>query len=378
MTETPLIEMLVVGLGLAFLFGTLANYLRISPIAGYLLAGVAVGPFTPGFVADAALALQLAEIGVILLMFGVGLHFSLKDLISLRTVLLPGVAAQIALSAALGFAAGQLLGWSWTASGIFGLALSVASSVVLLRSLHDERLMDTARGRLAVGWLVVQDFFMVIALVLIPGIATLGAGAADTAVFSAGGLAGTLAITLGKLAAFVAFMLIVGRRAIPAMLHYVAHTGSRELFRLAVLAVALGVAFVAAQLFGVSFALGAFFAGMILSESPLSARAAEESLPLRDAFAVLFFVSVGMLFNPGVLFRDSGALGLAVAVVMLGNAAIGFGLARLMGYGMSTALLLAAGLFPIREFSLILSDLGVGLRLFHWDLPDVILRTPIN
>ena len=377
MTESPLIEMLVVGLGLAFLLGTLANYLRISPIAGYLLAGVAVGPFTPGFVADAALALQLAEIGVILLMFGVGLHFSLKDLISLRTVLLPGVAAQIALSAALGFAAGQLLGWSWTASGIFGLALSVASSVVLLRSLHDQRLMDTARGRLAVGWLVVQDFFMVIALVLIPGIATLGAGAADTAVFSAGGLAGTLAITLGKLAAFVAFMLIVGRRAIPAMLHYVAHTGSRELFRLAVLAVALGVAFVAAQLFGVSFALGAFFAGMILSESPLSARAAEESLPLRDAFAVLFFVSVGMLFNPGVLFRDSGALGLAVAVVMLGNAAIGFGLARLIGYGMSTALLLAAGLSQIGEFSFILSDLGVGLRLIDADVRDVILGTSI-
>src|SRR5258706_1453644 len=377
MTETPLIEMLVVGLGLAFLLGTLANYLRISPIAGYLLAGVAVGPFTPGFVADAALALQLAEIGVILLMFGVGLHFSLKDLISLRTVLLPGVAAQIALSAALGFAAGQLLGWSWTASGIFGLALSVASSVVLLRSLHDQRLMDSRRGSLAVGWLVVQDFFMVIALVLIPGIATLGAGAADTAVFSAGGLAGTLAITLGKLAAFVAFMLIVGRRAIPAMLHYVAHTGSRELFRLAVLAVALGVAFVAAQLFGVSFALGAFFAGMILSESPLSARAAEESLPLRDAFAVLFFVSVGMLFNPGVLIRDSGALGLAVAVVMLGNAAVGFGLARLMGYGMSTALLLAAGLSQIGEFSFILSDLGVGLRLIDADMRDVILGTSI-
>src|SRR6267154_1129629 len=279
MTESPLIEMLVVGLGLAFLLGTLANYLRISPIAGYLLAGVAVGPFTPGFVADAALALQLAEIGVILLMFGVGLHFSLKDLISLRTVLLPGVAAQIALSAALGFAAGQLLGWSWTASGIFGLALSVASSVVLLRSLHDQRLMDTARGRLAVGWLVVQDFFMVIALVLIPGIATLGAGAADTAVFSAGGLAGTLAITLGKLAA--------------------------------------GVAFVAAQLFGVSFALGAFFAGMILSESPLSARAAEESLPLRDAFAVLFFVSIGMLFNPMVVVTDPGALAAAVVVVII-------------------------------------------------------------
>ena len=378
MVETPLIEMIVVGLGLAFLFGTLANYLRISPIAGYLLAGVAVGPFTPGFVADSSLALQLAEIGVILLMFGVGLHFSLKDLISLRTVLLPGVAVQIALSAALGFAAGWLLlGWSLPASGLFGLALSVASSVVLLRALHDQRLMDTARGRLAVGWLVVQDFFMVIALVLIPGLAALASGTADVSAFSAGGLAGTLALTLGKLAAFIVFMLVVGRRLIPAMLHYIAHTGSRELFRLAVLVVALGVAFLAARLFDVSFALGAFFAGMILSESPLSARAAEESLPLRDAFAVLFFVSVGMLFNPGVLFKDAGALGLGVAVVLIGNALIGFGLARLLGYGTGTAFLLAGGLSQIGEFSFILSDLGVSLRLMDAEMRDVILGTSI-
>ncbi|HYM17062.1 MAG TPA: cation:proton antiporter [Micropepsaceae bacterium] len=377
MTEPPLIEMIVVGLGLAFLFGTLANYLRISPIAGYLLAGVAVGPFTPGFVADAGLALQLAQIGVILLMFGVGLHFSLKDLISLRTVLLPGVAAQIALSAALGAVAGHLLGWNWSASTLFGLALSVASSVVLLRALHDQRLMDTARGRLVVGWLVVQDFFMVIALVLIPAIDALLFSPADSSVFSAGGLFGALAITIGKLAAFVAFMLLVGRRLIPAMLHYVAHTGSRELFRLAVLAVALGVAFIAARLFGVSFALGAFFAGMILSESPLSARAAEESLPLRDAFAVLFFVSVGMLFNPGVLLKDVGGLSLAVAVVVIGNAGIGFGLARLMRYGVSTALLLAGGLSQIGEFSFILSDLGVNLRLLDADVRDVILGASI-
>jgi CPA2 family monovalent cation:H+ antiporter-2 len=377
MTATPLIELIVEGLGLAFLFGTIANYLRISPIAGYLLAGVAVGPFTPGFVADASLALQLAEIGVILLMFGVGLHFSLKDLISLRTVLLPGVFLQVVLSAALGLLAGRVLGWSWPASGIFGLALSVASSVVLLRALHDQRLMDTARGRLAVGWLVVQDFFMIIALVLIPGIAAFISAPAETTPFSAGGLAGTLAITVGKLAAFVAFMLVVGRRVIPAMLHYVAHTGSRELFRLAVLAVALGVAFLAAQLFGVSFALGAFFAGMILSESPLSARAAEESLPLRDAFAVLFFVSVGMLFNPGVLLRDAGGLAMAVAVVMIGNAAIGFGISRLLGYGASTALLLAGGLSQIGEFSFILADLGLGLHLIDEEMRDVILGTSI-
>jgi CPA2 family monovalent cation:H+ antiporter-2 len=242
---------------------------------------------------------------------------------------------------------------------------------------HDQRLMDTARGRLVVGWLVVQDFFMVITLVLIPGLAAFLSAPADSSPFSAGGLAGTLAITIGKLAAFVAFMLIVGRRVIPSVLHYVAHTGSRELFRLAVLAVALGVAFLAAQLFGVSFALGAFFAGMILSESPLSARAAEESLPLRDAFAVLFFVSVGMLFNPGVLFRDAGGLAMAVAVVMIGNAAIGFAISRLLGYGVSTALLLAGGLSQIGEFSFILADLGLGLHLIDEEMRDVILGTSI-
>ena len=322
MTQAPLISMLVVGFGLAFLFGTLANRFKLSPIAGYLMAGVAVGPFTPGFIADPSLALQLADVGVILLMFGVGLHFSLQDLLSLKKAVIPSVAAQVAVSACLGALVGWMTGFPIGAAFVFGTALSVASTVVLLRALQNRRLLDTDRGRLAIGWLIVQDFITVIALVLIPALAELLKGQQAGAGFDSGQLFETLALTFGKFAAFVIFMLVVGRRAIPAILHYVAHTGSRELFRLAVLALALGVAFLAAELFGVSFALGAFFAGMILSESQLSARAAEESLPLRDAFAVLFFVSIGMLFNPTVLVNDTAALAASVLVVILGNGAL--------------------------------------------------------
>jgi CPA2 family monovalent cation:H+ antiporter-2 len=377
MTQTPLIAMIVIGIGLAFVFGTIANRLRVSPIAGYLLAGVAVGPFTPGFIGDPSLALQLADIGVILLMFGVGLHFSLRDMLALKKALIPAVAAQIAISASLGAGIAWLLGFSWPAGMVFGLALSVASTVVLLRSLQKRRLLDTERGRLAMGWLIVQDFVTVLALVLIPVFATLAKGQ------NAGtGLAGTqfletLALTFGKLAAFIGFMLVIGRRAIPGILHYVAHTGSRELFRLAVLSVALGVAFIASEFFGVSFALGAFFAGMILSESQLSARAAEESLPLRDAFAVLFFVSIGMLFNPMVVVNDPAALGATVLVVILGNAGIAFVLTRLLGYSVETALIVAIGLAQIGEFSFILADLGIGLGLLTARARDLILGTSI-
>jgi CPA2 family monovalent cation:H+ antiporter-2 len=377
MTQAPLISMLVVGFGLAFLFGTLANRLKLSPIAGYLMAGVAVGPFTPGFIADPSLALQLADVGVILLMFGVGLHFSIQDLLSLKKAVIPSVMAQVAVSATLGALVAWVIGFPIGAAFVFGTALSVASTVVLLRSLQNRRLLDTDRGRLAIGWLIVQDFITVIALVLIPAFAQLlkaqGAGSG----FNAAQLVGTLAFTLGKFAAFVIFMLVVGRRAIPAILHYVAHTGSRELFRLAVLAVALGVAFLAAELFGVSFALGAFFAGMILSESQLSARAAEESLPLRDAFAVLFFVSIGMLFNPRVLVDDTGPLAASVLVVVLGNGAVAFVLTRLLGYSLETALLIAVGLAQIGEFSFILADLGIGLDLLTTRARDLILGSSI-
>jgi CPA2 family monovalent cation:H+ antiporter-2 len=377
MTQAPLISMLVIGFGLAFLFGTLANRLKLSTIAGYLMAGVAVGPFTPGFIGDSSLALQLADVGVILLMFGVGLHFSLQDLLSLKKAVIPSVVAQVAVSTVLGGIVAWIFGFPIGSGVVFGIALSVASTVVLLRSLQNRRLLDTDRGRLAIGWLIVQDFITVMALVLIPAFAELLKGREAGAGFDSAGLFGTLALTFGKFAAFVIFMLLVGRRAIPAILHYIAHTGSRELFRLAVLSVALGVAFLAAELFGVSFALGAFFAGMILGESQLSARAAEESLPLRDAFAVLFFVSIGMLFNPTVLVNDTAALAASVLVVILANGGIAFVLTRLLGYSVETSLMMAVGLAQIGEFSFILADLGIGLDLLTARARDLILGSSI-
>jgi CPA2 family monovalent cation:H+ antiporter-2 len=377
MTQTPLISMLVIGFGLAFAFATMANRLKLSPIAGYLLAGVAVGPFTPGFIGDPSLALQLADVGVILLMFGVGLHFSLHDLLALKKAVIPSVVAQVGFSASLGGLVAWASGFPIGASVVFGMALSVASTVVLLRSLQNRRLLDTDRGRLAIGWLIVQDFITVIALVLIPALAQLLKGQEAGGSFESARLFETLALTFGKIAAFVGVMLVVGRRAIPAILHYVAHTGSRELFRLAVLSVALGVAFFAAELFGVSFALGAFFAGMILSESQLSARAAEESLPLRDAFAVLFFVSIGMLFNPMVLVNDTLPLAASVIVVILGNGGIAFVLTRLLGYSTETSLLIAVGLAQIGEFSFILADLGINLGLLTARARDLILGSSI-
>ncbi|MCA0320891.1 MAG: cation:proton antiporter, partial [Proteobacteria bacterium] len=290
--DTPLIATIVAGLGLAFVFGAIANRLKLPTLVGYLFAGILVGPYTPGFVADQKLGTELAEMGVILLMFGVGLHFSLKDLMSVRAIAIPGAVAQIAVATVMGWALAMALGWSHGAGLVFGLALSVASTVVLLRALQERRLVETERGRIAVGWLIVEDIAMVLALVLLPALSSLLGGEAQATAASDPivqwlnlGVGGILALTFVKVAGFVALMLVVGRQVIPWLLHYVAHTGSRELFRLAVLAIALGVAFGAAKLFGVSFALGAFFAGMIMSESELSHRAAEESLPLRDAFS---------------------------------------------------------------------------------------------
>jgi monovalent cation:H+ antiporter-2, CPA2 family len=283
--DTPLIATIVAGLSLAFVLGVIAQRARFSPLVGYLLAGVVVGPFTPGFIADQALAQELAELGVILLMFGVGLHFSLKDLLSVRAIAIPGAVAQIAVASLLGLGLALTLGWSLPGGLVFGLALSVASTVVLLRAVQERRLIETERGRIAVGWLIVEDLAMVLALVLLPALGGLLASANATDLRPA--LLTALAITLGKVVAFIGLMLIVGRRLIPWLLAHVAASGSRELFRLAVLTIALGVAFVAAKLFDVSFALGAFFAGMVLGESDLSHEAAVESLPLRDAFAVL-------------------------------------------------------------------------------------------
>jgi CPA2 family monovalent cation:H+ antiporter-2 len=373
--ETSLVATIVVGLGLAFVLAAIANRLKVSLLVGYLLAGVAVGPFTPGFVADQKLASQLAEIGVILLMFGVGLHFSTKDLLAMRRVAVPGALVQIAGSTLLGMAVSWLMGWSMAAGFVFGLCLSIASTVVLMRALQERRLLDSERGRVAASWLVVQDLLMVLALVLLPPLVELlrEVPSGSTQRVDLEVVVGATAITLGKVAAFIALMLLVGRRVIPQLLHYIAHTGSRELFRLAVLAVALGVAFVAAEMFSVSFALGAFFAGMILSESELSQRAAEESLPLRDAFAALFFLSVGMLFDPGVFLREPLPLLATLLIVLIGNAALAFGIVRLLGYSRETAMTVGVGLAQIGEFSFILADLGIGLGVLTERARDLIL-----
>ncbi len=374
--ETTLISTIVVGLSLAFLLGTLAQRFRFSPLVGYLLAGVAMGPFTPGFVADQKIADQLAEIGVILLMFGVGLHFSLKELWSVRQIAIPGALGQMTVATLLGMGLAAALGWSIGGGLVFGLALSVASTVVLLRALQERRLLSTERGHIAVGWLIVEDLAMVLALVLIPAVVPLLDGSVQrNAAFGLGTtqVLGTIALTIAKVTAFVAMMMIVGRRLIPWTLHYIAHTGSRELFRLGVLAIALGFAFGSAKLFGVSFALGAFFAGMILSESELSQRAAEETLPLRDAFAVLFFVSVGMLFDPSILVRSFWPVLATVVIILVGKSLAALAIVRAFGHSMSTALTISASLAQIGEFSFILAGLGVALGVLLPEARDLIL-----
>jgi CPA2 family monovalent cation:H+ antiporter-2 len=372
--HTPLISTIVVALVLAFIFGVLAQRLRFSPLVGYLAAGILISPFTPGYVADQGIANELAEIGVILLMFGVGLHFSLEDLLSVGRIAIPGAIAQIAVATALGMGLAWWLGWSVSAGVVFGLALSVASTVVLLRAMQERRLLETERGRIAVGWLIVEDMAMVLTLVLLPALAPVLKAGATLSLFA---LALPVVITLGKVAAFVAIMLIVGKRVIPWILHYVAHTGSRELFRLSVLAIALGVAFFAAMLFDVSFALGAFFAGMMLSESELSQRAASETLPLRDAFAVLFFVSVGMLVDPTIVLREPIPLLATVLIIVVGKSLAAFVIVRLFGHLTSTALTIAASLAQIGEFSFILAGLGIELTLLPERGRDLILAGAI-
>jgi CPA2 family monovalent cation:H+ antiporter-2 len=377
---TPLISLLTIGLGFAFVFGMIATRLKLSPLVGYLVAGVVIGPFTPGFVGDSHLASELAEIGVILLMFGVGLHFSLKDLLSVRAIAIPGALAQIGAATLLGLGMGFLMGWTVEAGIVFGLALSVASTVVLLRALQERRVVQTDKGRIAVGWLIVEDLAMVLALVLLPTWAGIREQMAEAGGFTwaqAQEIAIAVLLTLGKVGAFIVIMLVVGKRAIPWLLHRVVHLGSRELFRLSVLAIALGVALGASELFGVSFALGAFFAGMIMGESELSHQAANETLPLRDAFAVLFFVSVGMLFDPLTLVNNPWPLLGALAIVVVGKS-----LAALMIMGMfkqkrENAALIAASLAQIGEFSFILAGLGVGLGLLPEDARDLILGAAI-
>jgi CPA2 family monovalent cation:H+ antiporter-2 len=369
--ETALLATVAAGLALAFLFGFAAIRLKLPPLVGYLVAGVAVGPFTPGFVADAGLASQLAEIGVILLMFGVGLHFSLGDLLAVRKISLPGAVAQIALATALGAGLARLWGWPWGSGLVFGLALSVASTVVLLKALEERGLLDSSDGRIAVGWLIVEDLAMVLALVLLPALAVPLGGSPPEPV--EGSVLAAVGITLLKVGAFLALMFVVGRRVIPWLLARVAQTGSRELFTLGVLACALGIAVGAAALFGISFALGAFFAGMVIGESDLSHQAAADALPLQDAFAVLFFVSVGMLFDPSVLVRQPLQVLGVLAIIMVGKSIAALAIVLVFRHTLGTALTVAASLAQIGEFSFILAGMGVSLGLLPEEGRSLIL-----
>ncbi|EJF81002.1 YbaL family putative K(+) efflux transporter [Bartonella doshiae] len=376
--DTPLITTIVAGLCLAFLLGMIASRLRISPLVGYLLAGVIVGPNTGGFRIDSGIINQLAEIGVILLMFGVGLHFSLKDLLSVRAIAIPGAIAQMVFSTFLGWCLGLIMGWGISSSLVFGLALSTASTVILLRALQERHLIETEKGRIAVGWLIIEDLAMVLILVLIPSLANILGDTKKEALdpivqwldLSIWGIFG---LTILKVLVFIALMLIIGRRVIPWLLKMSAQSGSRELFRLSVFAIALGVAFGAAHLFGASLSLGAFFAGMVMSESELSHRAAEESLPLRDAFSVLFFVSVGMLFDPGKILTNFFPLLTTLLIIILGKSAIAFFIVKAFRYSNATACTISASLAQIGEFSFILAGLGLSLGILNNDAHDFII-----
>lgn len=358
----PLVTTLAVAFGLAFILGFLAAQIKVPPIVGYLLAGILIGPFTPGYVAHLEIAKELAEIGVMLLMFGVGLHFSLEDLWSVRKIAIPGAILQIIVATALGAGLGHWWGFSIGGSLIFGLALSVASTVVLLRALDLQGLLHSINGRIAVGWLVVEDLVMVLVLVLLPPLASWLGSNPEKFHFSAN-LWEILSGTILKVSAFIALMLIVGRRFFPKLLRLVARVHSRELFTLCVVAVAITIAFFASRLFGVSFALGAFFAGMMMRESEFSHRAAEESLPLRDAFAVLFFVSIGMLFDPSILVKEPLQVLAVMGIILIGKSIAAAGLVMLFRYPLNTALTVSASLAQIGEFSFILVNLGVGLGL---------------
>ena len=373
--DLSLITTLAIGFALALIFGLIAARLKLPPLVGYLLAGIVIGPHTRGFVADLDLASQLAEIGVMLLMFGVGLHFSLEDLASVRNVALPGAIVQTAVATALGTAVAIYL-WEWTfAAGlVFGISLSVASTVVLLRALETRGLLETFNGKIAVGWLIVEDLLTVLVLVLLPPFAAVLSGAADV---TSPAIVRALLITFAKVTAFIILMLAVGRRLFPRILWMVAKTGSRELFTLCVIAASISFAYGAAALFGVSFALGAFFAGMMLRESDFSHRAADESLPLRDAFAVLFFVSVGMLFDPGVITRRPGAVLMVLGIVMIGKTVAAVSIVSLLRYPLNTALTAGASLAQIGEFSFILASLGIDLKMMPEEGRSLILAAAL-
>jgi monovalent cation:H+ antiporter-2, CPA2 family len=374
--SVTLITTIAAALGFALILGFIAVRLKLPALVGYLIAGVLIGPATPGFVANPELSRQLAEIGVMLLMFGVGLHFSLDDLLAVRRIALPGAIVQIVIATELGMAATSLWGWSLSAGIVFGLALSVASTVVLLRALEDRGVLESINGRIAVGWLVVEDLAMVLVLVLLPALSGWLGGDAGYGIAEGAGdkdLLTTLALTLGQVSVFVVLMFVVGRRVFPWLLWQVARTGSRELFTLCVVAAAVGIAYGSAELFGISFALGAFFAGMVMRESALSHRAADESLPLRDAFSVLFFVSVGMLFDPEMLIREPLRVFVVVAIIVFGKSLAAFLLVLAFRYPLNTALTVSASLAQIGEFSFILAGLGVSLKLLPTEGQSLIL-----
>ncbi|MBA4795185.1 MAG: cation:proton antiporter [Phenylobacterium sp.] len=368
--DDSLILTLVAGFVLAFVLGLLANRLKLSPLVGYLLAGVAVGPFTPGWVADSSLAAQLAEIGVILLMFGVGLHFSVADLLKVRRVAAPGALVQIGCATALGWIVGRLLGMAHAEAALFGLTLSVASTVVLLRALEERGAVKSEAGRVAVGWLIVEDLVMVLALVLVPLVAVRGGVEARDIALGVGG-------ALAQIALFVGLMMVVGSRVLPWLLVRIAHTRSRELFTLGVLAIALGIAYLAYAVFGASFALGAFVAGVVLSSSPLGQNAAERSLPLRDAFAVLFFVSVGMLFDPRVVLERPVAVISTVLIVLVGKSLAALAITTLFRMPRRDGFLVAASLAQIGEFSFILAGVGLALGVMGRETHDLILAAAL-
>ncbi|EXS34235.1 cation:proton antiporter [Acinetobacter sp. 826659] len=369
--DVDLIILLAVGFGVALIFGYIAARLRLPPLIGYLIAGIIISPNTPGIEADIHLANQLAELGVMFLMFGVGMHFSLKDLLLVRRIALPGAILQIAVATLLGIGVSMLWGWSFGSALVFGLSLSCASTVVLLKALGDRGLLDSVNGKIAVGWLLVEDLVMVLVLVLLPATAVLLGGKAPAG--ADGNIWLTLGITLLKVIGFIAFMLIVGKRVVPIIMQFVARLGSRELFTLTVVAAAVSIAYGSYAIFGVSMALGAFFAGMVVKESDFSHRAEEETLPLREIFSILFFVSVGMLFDPHILVESPLHILAVIAIIMVGKTLAAMALVLFFRYPINTALTVGASLAQIGEFSFILATLGVSLGLLSLEAQNLIL-----
>lgn len=371
--DVDLIILLAVGFGMALIFGYIAARLRLPPLIGYLVAGIIISPNTPGVVGDIQLANQLAELGVMFLMFGVGMHFSLKDLLQVRRIALPGAILQIAVATLLGIAVSMFWGWSFGSALIFGLSLSCASTVVLLKALGDRGLLDSVNGKIAVGWLLVEDLVMVLALVLLPATAVLLGGQALPGTDTSQSIWMTIGITLLKVTGFIAFMLIIGKRLVPMIMQFVARLGSRELFTLTVVAAAVSIAYGSYAVFGVSMALGAFFAGMVVKESDFSHRAEEETLPLREIFSILFFVSVGMLFDPSILVEEPLRILAVVAIIMVGKTLAAMALVLFFRYPINTALTVGASLAQIGEFSFILATLGLSLGLLTPDAQNLIL-----